>query len=99
MSLDAVAERAGLSKGRLLYNFGNKSVWLQAMVTRHVDVLQEAVELPSAEIAKDGRPNARIRGLSIRSAQSALRQGQCAVGVPGGNCGGAGVARSRACAQ
>ena len=61
LSLDAVAERAGLSKGGLLYNFASKSDLLRAMVARHVDTLGQAVAQSSAEIARDGRPNARIR--------------------------------------
>jgi AcrR family transcriptional regulator len=34
LTLDAVAERAGVSKGGLLYNFHNKEALLQAMVDR-----------------------------------------------------------------
>ncbi len=36
LTLDAVAERAGVSKGGLLYNFPNKEALLQAMVDRNV---------------------------------------------------------------
>ncbi len=34
MTLDSVAERAGLSKGGLLYNFPTKEALLQAVVQR-----------------------------------------------------------------
>ena len=37
LTLDAVAERAGLSKGGLLYNFPSKEALLQAMIQRLVD--------------------------------------------------------------
>ncbi len=36
LTLDAVAERAGVSKGGLLYNFPNKEALLQAMVDRNM---------------------------------------------------------------
>lgn len=37
LTLDAVAERAGLSKGGLLYNFPTKDALLQGMIQRIVD--------------------------------------------------------------
>jgi len=37
VTLDAVAERAGLSKGGLLYHFPNKDALLQGMIERMVD--------------------------------------------------------------
>jgi AcrR family transcriptional regulator len=37
LTLDAVAERAGLSKGGLLYNFPSKEALLQAMIQRLID--------------------------------------------------------------
>lgn len=37
LTLDAVAERAGLSKGGLLYNFPTKEALLQAMIQRMID--------------------------------------------------------------
>lgn len=61
LSLEAVAERAGLSKGGLLYNFPNKTALLQAMVARHIDALSAAVETAAQVTAADGRPNAVIR--------------------------------------
>ena len=36
LSLEAVAERAGVSKGGLLYNFPNKEALLKALVARHL---------------------------------------------------------------
>ena len=37
MSLDAVAARAGVSKGGLLYNFPNKSALMRALVEQFID--------------------------------------------------------------
>jgi AcrR family transcriptional regulator len=37
LTLDAVAERSGLSKGGLLYNFPTKEALLQAMIQRLID--------------------------------------------------------------
>jgi AcrR family transcriptional regulator len=37
LTLDAVAERSGLSKGGLLYNFPTKDALLQAMIQRLID--------------------------------------------------------------
>jgi AcrR family transcriptional regulator len=44
LTLDAVAERAGLSKGGLLYNFPSKDALLQAMIQRMIDQVSEAKE-------------------------------------------------------
>jgi AcrR family transcriptional regulator len=40
LSLDAVAERAGISKGGLLYNFPTKIELLRALVVRHVERME-----------------------------------------------------------
>ena len=37
LTLEAVAERAGLSKGGLLYNFPTKEALLQGMIQRMID--------------------------------------------------------------
>ena len=44
MTLDAVAERAGISKGGLLYNFPSKDALLQAMINRMMEALEGARE-------------------------------------------------------
>jgi AcrR family transcriptional regulator len=44
LTLDAVADRAGLSKGGLLYNFPSKDALLQAMIQRMIDQVTEAKE-------------------------------------------------------
>lgn len=43
MSLDAVAARAGVSKGGLLYHFPSKAKLLEAIVANHVDFAREAI--------------------------------------------------------
>lgn len=59
MTLEAVAERAGLSKGGLLYNFPSKDALLQAMVERLVEdgVAQRNALRPTLA----GRPNLEAR--------------------------------------
>ena len=42
LTLDAVAERAGVSKGGLLYNFHNKELLLQGMVDRQMRRIDQA---------------------------------------------------------
>ncbi|MGO4570402.1 TetR/AcrR family transcriptional regulator [Microvirga sp. 2TAF3] len=44
LTLDAVAERAGLSKGGLLYNFPSKEALLQGMIQRLVDEVSSKKE-------------------------------------------------------
>lgn len=55
-SLDAVAARAGLSKGGLLYNFPSKSKLLEALVEDHL--LAVEAELNDHAARSAGRPNA-----------------------------------------
>lgn len=61
ISLDAVAERAGISKGGLLYNFPTKVELLRALVANHVERLEAQV----AEAQKNhaGSPNALINAV------------------------------------
>ncbi len=76
MSLDAVAARAGVSKGGLLYHFPSKSKLLAAMVddflSRFDNVLQDA--------ERSGRPNAVIRAYI----QHFLDEQQCRTPPPSG---------------
>src|SRR3954462_15817205 len=44
LTLEAVAERAGLSKGGLLYNFKSKEVLLKAMIQRIIDEVEAEKE-------------------------------------------------------
>jgi AcrR family transcriptional regulator len=43
VSLDAVAQRAGVSKGGLLYNFPSKNKLLEAIVAYHLDKFENAL--------------------------------------------------------
>jgi AcrR family transcriptional regulator len=43
VSLDAVAQRAGVSKGGLLYNFPSKKKLLEAIVAHHLDKFESAL--------------------------------------------------------
>ena len=58
ISLDAVAERAGISKGGLLYNFPTKLQVLRALVARHVERM-EAMMLDALQ-GHAGKANALI---------------------------------------
>lgn len=51
LSLDAVAQRAGVSKGGLLYNFPTKAKLMQALVQDYLKSFEDALE---AEAAKRG---------------------------------------------
>lgn len=55
MSLDAVAARAGLSKGGLLYNFPTKTALLKGLVEHHLS--RFTAELAEVEAAMPDRPN------------------------------------------
>lgn len=61
ISLDAVAERAGISKGGLLYNFPTKVELLRAIVASHVERLEEQVA--EAQKNRAGSPNALIHAV------------------------------------
>lgn len=56
LSLDAVAARAGLSKGGLLYNFPTKAKLLEAVVEDHLAAFE--AELAREEKLRDGDANA-----------------------------------------
>lgn len=53
LTLDAVAERAGISKGGLLYNFRTKEALLEAMIDRHMRHF-EAVQFQALEALPPG---------------------------------------------
>jgi AcrR family transcriptional regulator len=55
LTLDAVAERAGLSKGGLLYNFPTKESLLQGMIQRMID--QVASEKEALRAKTEPGPN------------------------------------------
>lgn len=53
LSLDAVAQRAGVSKGGLLYNFPSKGKLMQALVEEYLKKFEEALAQKSSQ-DKDG---------------------------------------------
>lgn len=48
LSLDAIAQRAGVSKGGLLYNFPTKAKLLQGLVEKHLGELEAALDEASS---------------------------------------------------
>src|SRR5215212_6184568 len=68
LTLDAVAERAGLSKGGLLYNFPTKEALLQGMLERIVEVLSSLEMHDLSPLTKSDRETviAAIRRLLER---------------------------------
>ncbi len=57
MTLDAVAERAQISKGGLMYRFPSKEALLQAMIGRLIDRFEELREQIRLESAPNEIPN------------------------------------------
>ena len=55
LSLDAVALKAGVSKGGLLYHFPSKAKLFEALVERHLAVFDKA--LGAIEQRREGAPN------------------------------------------
>jgi AcrR family transcriptional regulator len=72
LTLDAVAERAGLSKGGLLYNFPTKDALLQAMVQRLVDEVAAEREALRPEAEPGRNLEARLCTVALLN----LRQGR-----------------------
>lgn len=54
LSLDAVAQRAGVSKGGLLYNFPSKEKLLKAVVQNHVDEFNEQQRAAETKLGDAG---------------------------------------------
>jgi AcrR family transcriptional regulator len=59
MTLDAVAERAGVSKGGLFHHFASKDALVEAMARRLLDEFEAAMQAEMArEVAEEDAPNA-----------------------------------------
>lgn len=69
LTLDAVAEQAGVSKGGLLYHFPNKESLLLAMIDRHMDGVRErrAKALEGLPPGPAAELQAEVRGAMARS--------------------------------
>jgi AcrR family transcriptional regulator len=73
LSLDAVAQRAGVSKGGLLYHFPSKAKLLQALVQKHIDVFDG--ELAEQEKEHGGGENCLVEAyIGLVVAEFARRQ-------------------------
>lgn len=72
LTLDAVAERAKVSKGGLLYNFPNKEALLQAMIDRQVRRI-EAVRLEAMETLPP-QPGRELKAFVIMAADVRLNK-------------------------
>jgi AcrR family transcriptional regulator len=74
VSLDAVAHRAGVSKGGLLYNFPSKQKLLEAIVAYHIDKFEH--ELLEKTKKKQSKP------ASVIEACLELYETECKMGKP-----------------
>ena len=72
LTLDAVAERAGLSKGGLLYNFSTKEALLQGMIQRLVDEVSAEREA----LRPEAGPGRNLEARLCTAALLKLRQGR-----------------------
>lgn len=63
LTLEAVAEAAGVSKGGLLYHFGTKQALLQGLLARHMDRLRNRFETGLA--GRGEGPNARLQSFLL----------------------------------
>jgi len=60
MTLDAVAAKAGVSKGGLLYHFPTKVALLEAMISRRIKIREESLKRACSELP-DG-PTREVKG-------------------------------------
>lgn len=64
LTLEAVAEAAGVSKGGLLYHFNTKQALLQGLLSRHLDRLSTRFETELTRRGEAG-PNARLQSFLL----------------------------------
>lgn len=69
LSLDAIAQKAGVSKGGLLYNFPTKAKLLQGLVERHLAEMEKAID----EASTRGEP---LLSSYLRVIESNLAEGR-----------------------
>lgn len=81
LTLDAVAEKAGLSKGGLLYNFPTKDALLQAMIQRMIDQVTEAKEALREETAPGPNQEARVIATTVLNMCCGGRMKEIATGM------------------
>jgi AcrR family transcriptional regulator len=78
LTIERVAQAAGVSRGGVLYHFASKEALIQAMVRRMVDQFQESLD---REIAQDSEPRGRF---SRAYARLTLQQDEQVGAVIGG---------------
>ncbi|HZH10748.1 MAG TPA: TetR/AcrR family transcriptional regulator [Microvirga sp.] len=81
LTLDAVAERAGLSKGGLLYNFPSKDALLQAMIQRMIDQVSASREALRTQIEPGRNLEARLTATALLNMCCGGRMQQVATGL------------------
>lgn len=74
LSLDAVAERAGISKGGLLYNFPSKAALLKAMVAENLKDAQKELDDVSAGGRRGAEPMLRFLIGRVREADRCAKK-------------------------
>lgn len=79
LSLDAVAQRAGVSKGGLLYNFPTKAKLMQGLVEQYLKIFENT--LAAKATGEDGQPNNRLAAYIELSAEECLHSQPSAAGV------------------
>jgi len=73
VTLDAVAQESGLSKGGVLYNFPNKDALIRGMVERLIDSISPMVE--EYREALMGGPNPTLRAIARAKCADAIDPG------------------------
>lgn len=80
LTLEAVAERAGLSKGGLLYNFPSKEALLRAMIQRMVD--ENMARRATVRAGLAGRSNIEARSvMALHFSERCVDQRDVAMGL------------------
>jgi AcrR family transcriptional regulator len=77
LSLDAVAERAGVSKGGLLYHFPTKQALLVAVVENQIALTEQAIESASNRLGTSGA----VQALAYAFREMVRHKPQPAAGV------------------
>ncbi len=77
ISIEAVAARAGLSKGGLLYHFPSKQTLLRALVAEHVATIRAGMDA----IAPEGAPAVQRARAYLRTASAKLAEPTARPGI------------------
>lgn len=79
LTLDAVAERAGVSKGGLIYNFPSKELLLEAMVSRAIETFEE--QRKSALAALPEAPGRELRAFVLATLEGRGRDPRISMAI------------------